>query len=333
MTAPLMPKATAVWLVENTTLTFRQIAQFCEIHELEIQAIADGDVAYNIVGLSPINNGQLSWDEIHRCEADATANLVANILENNVKERNAKAKKVLSPTQRSEKPAAILWILKNCPEIMDSQICKLIGTTKPTINKIRNGEHANAADLKPKNPVAIGLCDEKSLENALAISQARNQPKPKKPKKAKKAAAKKAPAKKAAAKKAPAKKAAAKKAPAKKAAAKKAPAKKAATKKAPAKKAAAKKAPAKKTVAKKAPAKKVAAKKAPAKKAATKKAPAKKVAAKKAPAKKAAAKKAPAKKTVAKKAPAKKTIAKKAPAKKAATKKAPAKKTAAKKAK
>ena len=278
MTAPLMPKATAVWLVENTTLTFRQIAQFCEIHELEIQAIADGDVAYNIVGLSPINNGQLSWDEIHRCEADATANLVANILENNVKERNAKAKKVLSPTQRSEKPAAILWILKNCPEIMDSQICKLVGTTKPTINKIRNGEYANMADLKPKNPVAIGLCDEKALENALAISQARNQPKPKKTKKAsaKKAAAKKAPAKKAAAKKAPAKKAAAKKAPAKKATAKKAPAKKAAAKKAPAKKAAAKKAPAKKAAAKKAPAKKATAKKTPAKKAAAKKAPAKK---------------------------------------------------------
>ena len=234
MTAPLMPKATAVWLVENTTLTFRQIAQFCEIHELEIQAIADGDVAYNIVGLSPINNGQLSWDEIRRCEADATANLVANILENNVKERNAKAKKVLSPTQRSEKPAAILWILKNFPEIMDSQICKLVGTTKPTINKIRNGEYTNMADLKPKNPVAIGLCDEKALENALAISQARNQPKTKK--------TKKAPAKKADAKKAPAKKADAKKAPAKKATAKKAPAKKATSKKAAAKKAPAKKA-------------------------------------------------------------------------------------------
>ena len=311
MTAPLMPKATAVWLVENTTLTFRQIAQFCEIHELEIQAIADGDVAYNIVGLSPINNGQLSWDEIHRCEADATANLVANILENNVKERNAKAKKVLSPTQRSEKPAAILWILKNCPEIMDSQICKLVGTTKPTINKIRNGEYANMADLKPKNPVAIGLCDEKALENALAISQARNQPKPKKVKKAKKKTAKKT-EKKATAKKAPAKKATAKKAPAKKATAKKATAKKA-----PAKKAPAKKAPAKKVPAKKATAKKATAKKAPAKKATAKKAPAKKAPAKKATAKKAPAKKAPAKKATAKKAPAKKAPAKKATAKKA----------------
>ena len=108
MTAPLMPKATAVWLVENTTLTFKQIADFCELHELEIQAIADGDIAYNILGVSPVANGQLSEEEIKRCEADEKAVLVATPLEKNVKERNAKAKKVLSPTQRAEKPNAIL---------------------------------------------------------------------------------------------------------------------------------------------------------------------------------------------------------------------------------
>ena len=178
-----MPKATAVWLVDNTTLTFRQISKFCEIHELEIQAIADGDIAYNIVGLSPINNGQLTWEEIRRCEADKTADLVANVLEKNVKERNAKAKKVLSPSQRNDKPAAILWILKHCPEIMDSQICKLVGTTKPTIAKIRNGEYMDMASLKPKNPVAVGLCNEKDLENALAISKSRANPKVKAAKK------------------------------------------------------------------------------------------------------------------------------------------------------
>ena len=177
MTAPLMPKATAVWLVDNTSLTFRQIAKFCEIHELEIQAIADGDIAYNIQGLSPINNGQLDWEEIRRCEKDPTADLKANILEKNVKERNAKAKKVLSPSQRSSKPATILWILKHCPEIMDSQICKLVGTTKPTIAKIRNGEYADMINLKPMNPVAIGLCNEKDLENALAISAVHNKQK------------------------------------------------------------------------------------------------------------------------------------------------------------
>ena len=171
MTAPLMPKATAVWLVENTTLTFKQIADFCELHELEIQAIADGDIAYNILGVSPISNGQLSAEEIKRCEADEKATLVATPLEKNVKERNAKAKKVLSPTQRAEKPNAILWIIRNCPEVIDSQICKLIGTTKPTISSIREGTHSNMANLRPENPMAVGLCSEKDLEKAMLISQ------------------------------------------------------------------------------------------------------------------------------------------------------------------
>lgn len=225
MTAPLMPKATAVWLVENTSLTFRQISKFCEIHELEIQAIADGDIAANIQGLSPINNGQLTEAEIKRCEADPSADLVANILEKNVKERNAKAKKILSPSQRSDKPAAILWILKHCPEIMDSQICKLIGTTKPTIAKIRSGEHPNMADLKPKNPVAVGLCNEKDLENALLISAIHNKPKAKKDQKKSKAK-KESTAKKTEAKKASASKAAKKTATPKTAAKKKTTAKK-----------------------------------------------------------------------------------------------------------
>ena len=171
MTAPLMPKAAAVWLVENTTLTFKQIADFCELHELEIQAIADGDIAYNILGVSPVANGQLSEEEIKRCEADEKAVLVATPLEKNVKERNAKAKKVLSPTQRTEKPNAILWIIKNCPEVIDSQICKLIGTTKPTIASIRGGTHGNMANLRPVNPMAVGLCSEKELEKAMLISQ------------------------------------------------------------------------------------------------------------------------------------------------------------------
>lgn len=215
VTAPLMPKATAVWLVDNTTLTFRQIAKFCQIHELEIQAIADGDIAYNIIGLSPVNNGQLSWEEIHRCEADRTADLVPNVMEKNAKERNAQAKKVLSPLQRSDKPAAILWILKHCPEIMDSQICKLVGTTKPTIAKIRDSEYVETNAIKPKNPVAVGLCNERDLENALAISQSLSNPKVKNAQKT--AAKKKLAAKKTVAKKSPAKsKAAPKKAASKK---------------------------------------------------------------------------------------------------------------------
>ncbi len=290
MTAPLMPRATAVWLVENTTLTFRQISRFCEIHELEIQAIADGDVSSNIRGLSPVDNGQLSWEEIHRCEADKAADLQASEMERNVKARNMKAKKVLSPSQRQDKPNAIAWVIKNYPQMKDTQICKLIGTTKSTIEAIRSGTHKDMANIRAKNPVAIGLCSEQDIEKALMASQ----PKPVKEKKAK---AKKKPA----AKKAAAKKATAKKKPVAK---KKTTTKKAAPKKAAAKKAsAAKKPAAKKTVAKKAPVKKAASKKAATKKAAPKKAVAKKASvAKKAAPKKAAAKKAPAKKkAVAKK--------------------------------
>lgn len=173
MTAPLMPKATAVWLVENTTLTFKQIADFCELHELEIQAIADGDVSFNIMGLSPIDNNQLTVEEIKRCEADSTAALVACELERNVKLKNIKAKKMLSPTQRSDKPSAVLWVLKNCPEVIDAQICKLIGTTKPTIESIRNGTHRDIANIRPKNPVAVGLCTEKELDKAITLCRTR----------------------------------------------------------------------------------------------------------------------------------------------------------------
>ena len=237
MTAPLMPKATAVWLVENTMLTFKQIADFCELHELEVQAIADGDVSFNIMGLSPIDNNQLTIAEIKRCEADSSAKLVANVLERNVKLKNAKSKKLLSPTQRSDKPSAILWIIKNCPEIIDAQICKLVGTTKPTIAAIRTGTHRDMINIKPKNPVAVGLCSEKDLDKALTLCRTRAENALKKAEK--KTSKKKATKKKAAAKKTTAKKAAPKKTAAKKtvkAAAKKTTAKKAAPKKATAKK-------------------------------------------------------------------------------------------------
>nr|QIM10399.1 hypothetical protein PlAlph_2910 [uncultured Alphaproteobacteria bacterium] len=285
MTAPLMPRATAVWLVENTTLTFRQIGNFCELHELEIQAIADGDVAANIVGLNPVAAGQLTAEEIARCEADKTAMLVASEPEGNVKALNSKNKKVLSPSQRSDKPAAILWVLRNCPEIIDSQICKLIGTTKPTIASLREGTHRDFADLRPKNPVAVGLCKEKDLEDAIAVSKKWSEPKKAKKKTAKKKVVKKATAKKTTTKKTAVKKASAKKAVVKKAAvktatkklaAKKEPIKKPAAKKETAKKSTAKKSETKKTVAKKAPAKKTAAKKTTSKKTATAKKTAKK---------------------------------------------------------
>ncbi len=336
MTAPLMPRATAVWLVENTTLTFRQIGNFCELHELEVQAIADGEVAANIVGLNPITAGQLTAEEIARCEADKNAALTAVKPEGNVKALNMKNKKILSPSQRSDKPAAILWVLRNCPEIIDSQICKLIGTTKPTIAALRNGTHRDMPDLRPKNPVAVGLCKEKDLENAIAISKKLTEPKKAKKKMIKKKTTKKAATSKAAAKKTT-KKVAAKKVVTKKTTTK-TPVKKAAVKKAStktvAKKTTAKKASTKTTVKKvvqkalkaveKVLVKKTAAKKTTAK-AATKKAAAKKTTAKDAT-KKTAAKKTVAKKTAAKKTAAPKTAAKKATVKKTAAKKASAKK-------
>ncbi len=336
MTAPLMPKATAVWLVENTTLTFRQIGNFCELHELEVQAIADGEVAMNIVGLNPIATGQLTAEEIARCEADKSANLVAITPEGNVKALNRKNKKVLSPSQRSDKPAAILWVLKNCPEIIDSQICKLIGTTKPTIKALREGTYKDISEIRPKNPVAVGLCKEKDLENAINLSKKLSTPRKAKKKMTetktvKKTAAKKPAAKKTAVKKTVAKKTTVKKVAAKKPVAKKAAVKKVATKKPVAKKAAVKKVATKKPVAKKAAVKKVAAKKPVAKKAAVKKVAAKKPVAKKAVVKKVAAKKSVAKKAAVKKVAAKKPVAKKAAVKKVAAKKPVAKKAAVKK--
>ena len=270
MTAPLMPKATAVWLVENTTLTFKQIGDFCELHELEVQAIADGDVAANIVGLNPVTGGQLSEEEIARCEKDTTASLQALAPEHDVKSQNSKAKKMLSPSQRSDKPAATLWILRHCPEIIDSQICKLIGTTKQTIASLRDGTHRDMEGLRPKNPVAIGLCKEKDLDEAIAKSKKWTEQK-------ENAAAKKASKKKVTKRKTAAQKAAAKeKAAAKKAAAKE---KEAAKKAAAKEKEAAKKAAAKeKAAAKKAAAKeKAAAKKKTAKAKTTKKKTSKKV--------------------------------------------------------
>ena len=298
MTAPLMPKATAVWLVDNTTLTFRQIAKFCELHELEVQAIADGEVTPYSMGYNPVANGQLTAEEIKRCEADPSADLVANVMENNVKEINARNRKVLTPSQRSEKPAAILWLIHHCPDLSDAQICKLIGTTKPTIKSIREGTREDIADLRAKDPVFIQLCTEAALDAALTVAK----------EKLEKAALKleKETQKKKKAKKTKAKKATAKKATAK-AAAKKTTAKKATAKKATAKKATAKKATAKKTTVK-----------ATAKKS-TVKAAAKKATAK-TTAKKETVKKATAKKTTAKAA------AKKATAKKATTKKATKKK-------
>ncbi len=173
MPLPLMPKATAVWLIDNTSLTFEQIADFCGLHSLEIQAMADGDVSGSIVGLDPIMNGQLTKEEISRCEADKEARLV--LLENEasvtIRNKNAKYTPV---SRRGDRPDAIMWLIRNHPELSDTQICKLIGTTKPSINAIRDKTHKNIVNIKPRNPVTLGLCREADLEKAVIIARGRS---------------------------------------------------------------------------------------------------------------------------------------------------------------
>ncbi len=173
MPLPLMPKATAVWLIDNTSLTFDQIAEFCGLHALEIQAMADGDVSGSIVGLDPVLNGQLAKEEIARCEADESSRLVLLEDEASAAVRN-KGAKYTPVSRRGDRPDAIMWLVRNHPELSDAQICKLIGTTKPSIKAIRDKSHKNIANIKPRNPVTLGLCREADLEKAVVIARGRN---------------------------------------------------------------------------------------------------------------------------------------------------------------
>ena len=176
MSLPLMPKATAVWLVENTALSFEQIADFCGLHALEIQAIADGEVAVGITGLDPVANGQVSLAEIRRCEADPDGRL--KLIENDFHQARDKQKgaRYTPVSKRQDRPDALAWILKHHPDLSDAQICKLIGTTKPTIQAIRDKTHWNTANIKPRNPVTLGLCSEADLEKAVALARPRGAP-------------------------------------------------------------------------------------------------------------------------------------------------------------
>ena len=174
MTLPLMPKATAVWLLENTTLTFQQIADFCGMHMLEIQAIADGDVAAHIMGFDPIANEQLTAEEIKRCEAEPTATLT--LYKNpEVEKLLDKGKKYVSHAKRGDRPSAIAWIVRNHPEIKDSQIVKLLRTTNPTITAIRERTHKNIHNIVPRNPVTLGLCSESDLNAVVQSCQPETQ--------------------------------------------------------------------------------------------------------------------------------------------------------------
>ncbi|RJF85308.1 DUF1013 domain-containing protein [Azospirillum cavernae] len=170
MALPLMPKATAVWLVENTSLSFEQIAAFCGLHSLEVQAIADGEVAVGMVGLDPVVNGQLTKTEIERCEKNEALRLKLLIVDLPQVTARSKGPRYTPITKRGDKPDAIAWLLKQHPELSDAQTCRLIGTTKPTIASVRERTHWNAANIKTRNPVLLGLCTQRELEEALALA-------------------------------------------------------------------------------------------------------------------------------------------------------------------
>jgi hypothetical protein len=173
MAAPLMPKATAVWLVENTSLTFEQIADFCELHPLEIQAIADGEVANQMQGLDPVANGQTTAAEIERCQADPEARLKLSARALPPQYVKHKGPRYTPIAKRQDKPDAIAFLLKSHPELSDGQISKLIGTTKPTIAAVRDRTHWNTPNIKPRHPVGLGLCTLEELEEAISHARAR----------------------------------------------------------------------------------------------------------------------------------------------------------------
>lgn len=161
MTTPLMPKATAIWLIDNTTLTFEQIGEFCKLHPLEVQAIADGDIAIGIVAHDPLAAGQLTLDEIARCQNDPTQRLqISPFIHEGKLQKKAKYTPV---SLRQAKPNGIAWLLKEIPNITDADIVRTIGTTKTTIQSIRTKTHRTMSEIKPANPVHLGLCSIEDL--------------------------------------------------------------------------------------------------------------------------------------------------------------------------
>jgi hypothetical protein len=160
----LMPKATAVWLVDNTALTFEQIAQFCALHPLEVKAIADGESAQGIKGMDPVITGQLTREEIARAEADPTHRLKLSDPKVRVPDQKRKGPRYTPLSKRQDRPNAILWLVRNHPELKDAQISRLVGTTKSTIEQIRERKHWNSANLVPMDPVTLGLCSQIDLD-------------------------------------------------------------------------------------------------------------------------------------------------------------------------
>ncbi len=171
---PLMRKATVVWLVENTSITFKQIADFCGFHELEVQGIADGDVASGIVGQNPVTSGQLTLEEIERCQKDPTRSLkLSTSVSKGIKTPGKKATKYTPIARRGDKPDGISYLLKYYPEITNAQIRKLIGTTNVMIDSIRNRTHWNMKNIKPRDVVLLGLCSQSQF-NKIIVDDAEN---------------------------------------------------------------------------------------------------------------------------------------------------------------
>jgi hypothetical protein len=168
MTDILMPKATAVWLVDNTSLSFEQIADFCGLHPLEVNGIADGEVARDIRGADPIANGQLSREELDKAQADPKYRMQALVSRHaELLKPNKKAPRYTPVSRRQDRPDAIAWFIRNHPEVPDSQISKLLGTTKATIDQVRNRQHWNAANIKPVDPVTLGLVGQLELDEVV----------------------------------------------------------------------------------------------------------------------------------------------------------------------
>lgn len=165
MTTPLlMPKATAVWLVDNTALSFEQIAAFCTLHPLEVQGIADGDVAGGIMGVNPIQNGQLTKEEIEKAEGDPSYRMKLSEPKVRVAAAKRKGPRYTPISRRNERPNAIKWLVRNHPELKDAQIMRLVGTTKSTIDSVRESTHWNSANLAAMDPVTLGLCSQIDLD-------------------------------------------------------------------------------------------------------------------------------------------------------------------------
>ena len=171
--SPLMPMATAVWLVENTTLTFKQIAQFCKLHEVEIQGLADGEVAKGIKPYNPIISGQLTREEIDLSSKDESRPLVIRSNDIEISNVSKKIKKYVPLSKRQDKPDSALWLIKHHSQLKDSQIAKLVGVTKNSVTAIRNKNYWNYNNLNPKDPVAMGLFSQKDLANSIEKAERR----------------------------------------------------------------------------------------------------------------------------------------------------------------